>query len=505
MHTINRSKTTHSRNAASANHAKGKMDGQKLADPWYLDRSNLVFLALVLLLLLINFGQLAYRLFQPTDGWTISIDLAMDRFDRNILGEPSPIQSGDKILGIAGHSYAYYLSGRSNFLDLRPANWHVGETVTYQVQRAGKEIDLTVPLYSWKIVPILKELISPFILLGFLTLGLGFLSFFKRPKEWGARSLLLFGASFFMTMLSGVINQAVDALLPTYLLSNFFSFAIFVLLMFPSFFLLSVSFPKTKKFVNRWPWLTILTVYGISPVFIVLVGNAGIGWILVIVFALLSLAAVIHSAFTIKDPVGRLQIRWAVSGVVMGALAIILNNILAFGFVDRPMLGNIPHFLANLIISLAFLSFFLGFAIAILRYRLWEIDVIIRRTLVYGALTLILAVIYFSSVVLLQNFFQAITRQNQSPIAIVLSTLVIVALFTPLRRRIQTDIDRRFYRQKYDADKMLRSFANTVRNEVDLEKVSEQLLLVVGETLQPESLSLWVAQTSKKGDRSRFK
>lgn len=501
MHKIDRSKTANRGNATSDNHATGKMDSQRPTYSWYLDRNSLVFLALILLLILINFGQLAYRLFQPTDGWTIKIDPAANRFDRNILGEPSPIQSGDKILSIVGYPYANYLTGRSNFLDLRPANWLMGGTVTYQVQRDGKEINLTVPLYSWRIVPILKELINPFVLLGFLILSLGFLSFFKSPKEWGARFLLLFSVSFFTTMLSQVVNQTVDTLLPTYLLSSFFSFANIVFLMFPSFFLLSVSFPKPKQFVSRWPWPVILAVYGISPGLAVITGNAGLGWIMVIVFALLSLAAVIHSAFTIKDPVGRLQVRWAVSGVVIGAMAMILNNILAIVFVDRPVSGNILHFLANLILSLAFLAFFLGFAIAILRYRLWEIDVIIRRTLVYGALTLTLAGIYFGGVVLLQDLFQAITRQNQSPLALVVSTLVIVALFTPLRRRIQIDIDRRFYRQKYDADKMLRSFANTVRNEVDLEKLSAQLLLVVGDTLQPESLSLWVIQTPEKGDR----
>jgi hypothetical protein len=133
----------------------------------------------------------------------------------------------------------------------------------------------------------------------------------------------------------------------------------------------------------------------------------------------------------------------------------------------------------------------IGFAV--LKYRLYDIDIIINRALVYGPLTVSLAVVYFGGVVVTQAAFRTVTGQEQQPqFAVVVSTLAIAALFGPLRRRIQSVIDRRFYRKKYDAARIMAAFGVRLRDEVDLQTLSDDLLEVVKETVQPAHASLWL-------------
>jgi hypothetical protein len=148
-----------------------------------------------------------------------------------------------------------------------------------------------------------------------------------------------------------------------------------------------------------------------------------------------------------------------------------------------------------LLVAVGGLSGPMAIGIAILRYRLYEIDLIINRTLVYGSLTAILVALYFVGIVVLQRVFVLLTGQK-STLAVVASTLVIAALFNPLRRRIQAFIDRRFYRRKYDARKTLEAFSAQLRDETDLEALSDDLLGVVRETMQPAHVSLWLRPES---------
>ena len=143
------------------------------------------------------------------------------------------------------------------------------------------------------------------------------------------------------------------------------------------------------------------------------------------------------------------------------------------------------------VLSFAGVPVAIGFAV--LKYRLYDIDVVINRTLVYGSLTVMLVALYFASVATTQTILRALTGQTEQPqLAIVVSTLVIAALFNPLRRRIQSFIDRRFYRRKYDARKILEAFSARLRDETDLETLKNDLAGVIRETMQPAHVSLWL-------------
>jgi len=188
----------------------------------------------------------------------------------------------------------------------------------------------------------------------------------------------------------------------------------------------------------------------------------------------------------------RSQLKWVMwLGAVVVALSLVVG-ILPASVVDTETGGKIAGFLrvVNFILWQCFAA--VAFGVAILRHRLWDIDVIIRKTLIYSALTALLAFVYFGSVVLLQRLFGSLTGAAQSPLAIVISTLAIAALFTPLRRRIQDAIDRRFFRRKYDSQQVLAQFALTARDETDLDALTGELARVVRDTMQPERVSVWL-------------
>jgi hypothetical protein len=197
----------------------------------------------------------------------------------------------------------------------------------------------------------------------------------------------------------------------------------------------------------------------------------------------------------ISTPMQRQQTKYAVWGLVIAfatAFLAFLVNYLGGLFIPSP-LTSLQLKLLSLTITLlvALPALPLSVALSILRYRLWDIDLLIRRTLVYGLLSASLALFYFGLVVVLEGVLRSLVGSS-GQVATVISTLVIAALFSPLRRRIQEFIDRRFYRRKYDTEQALAVFANAARSETDLEQLSAKLTGTVQETLQPEQVSLWL-------------
>jgi hypothetical protein len=193
----------------------------------------------------------------------------------------------------------------------------------------------------------------------------------------------------------------------------------------------------------------------------------------------------------------RQQLKWVVYSVALVALLLPPGILLVAVVLPSP--GDARILLAGLFPLIP-----ISVGIGILKYRLYDIDLIINRTLVYGTLTAMLALVYFGGVTATQALFRALTGQEQQPqIAVVVSTLVIAALFNPLRRRIQSFIDSRFYRKKYDAAKTLEAFSAKLRDETDLDAWSEDLVGVVRETMQPAQVSLWLrSDTASEKDEA---
>jgi hypothetical protein len=198
----------------------------------------------------------------------------------------------------------------------------------------------------------------------------------------------------------------------------------------------------------------------------------------------------------------RQQIKWVVFGI-SAALAVFLGISLLLGaFTPKSTSAGalLAYFVGNTLVGyLAILLIPISIGIAVLRYRLFDVDIIINRTLVYGSLTAILAVSYEGTIVVLQHLLRVLTGQ-ESQVVVVASTLAIAAMFEPLRRRIQGFVDRSFYRNKYDARKTLEAFSATLRNETDLEALRGDLVGAVRETMQPAHVPLWLRpETASKG------
>jgi hypothetical protein len=234
----------------------------------------------------------------------------------------------------------------------------------------------------------------------------------------------------------------------------------------------------------------VVNPYGVDSPLVRIVGIAGV---LLVVGSMVASAISVIVRARHAGRVERQQIKWLAYG---GAVAV--GASLVAGAIS---IWSVTVSIAITNIALLALPIFTG--IAIVRYRLYDIDFLINRTLVYGALTATLALVYFGSVATAQAIFRAFTGQQEQPqLAVVVSTLVIAALFNPLRRRIQSFIDRRFYRRKYDARKTLEAFSATLRDETDLEALRVGLVGVVRETMQPEHVSLWLRpDTPRNGTR----
>jgi hypothetical protein len=275
------------------------------------------------------------------------------------------------------------------------------------------------------------------------------------------------------------------------------------------FVFLPLYFPHGRLPSPRWRWAVLIVIGAIAlalvpSMFRVTMTGQNIPYEMVNPIGIPGVPDVEENALLFGMLVGGLTI-----GLITAAAAVIVRYrqsqgvqrqqlkwfLYSVAFYPLLLLGDsLPEVMSDILLGLEVILLPIAVCVAVLRYRLYDIDVIIRRTTSYAILTGLLLLVYFGTIVVLQRLLSPITGDSQA--AVVLSTLLIAALFLPLRRRVQDAIDRRFFRRKYDAEQVLEQFAATVRDETDLDALTAELVRVIQETMQPEFVSVWLKPDS---------
>jgi hypothetical protein len=419
----------------------------------------------------------------------------------------SILQEGDVVTAVAGEEIGHWAQSVFRLGVSRP-EMKLGETVTYRVIRDEKVQDIDVVLGRLPVRPILSQHWGA-LLFAFISQVVAGFVLLRRPNEPTARALFIWAMSGSHTYAWSFFLQVSDIVGGL----GFWLYRIATpglwLMYWPAGLHLALTFPKQLGVIRRRPWL-IKALYILS--FGLFLTQLAWHWlrsenmlvwlsqwgpaenIVSAVFLFVSMIAIVVQYRTSSTYTDRIRIRWAVYGAgISGTLGLVFWTIL-------PMFIDLKFLNANLL-GLLMLPFPLSLALSIWRHQLFDIDFIIRKTLLYALLTAFLALVYFSAVVFLQQVFRSLTGE-ESAAAIVISTLVIAALFNPLRIRLQDFIDRRFYREKYNAEKALARFAAIARDETNLDQLKSALLQVVQETMQPAQASLWVKPVTERDQQA---
>jgi hypothetical protein len=328
-----------------------------------------------------------------------------------------------------------------------------------------------------------------------LCFAVGAVIFWRRSDDWMALLVALVVVAAFTYGTIYVLNSYSAWQVPAIILNVIGSGVLFLV----------ISLFPDGRFVPRWTrWL--LPCWVVSGMVFLFFRDASFAyqvsnlvWHAEFVLILIAQIYRYHHAFS---PLQRQQTKWFLFG---GCVAGIISTGLAVPQYLFPSLGQAGSFYQLIIIPVFIvisLIFPICIGLAILRYRIYDIDIIIRRTLVYSTLTFVLAVIYEVSVFTLQSFTSGLTLIKGNQLAIIASTFLIGGLFKPLYDRIRALIDRRFYRRKYDAARTVAAFSATIRDEVDLNQLCSKLIAVVEETMQPAHVSLWLCPPKRSSEKT---
>jgi hypothetical protein len=448
----------------------------------------------------------ALVLHQPGDGCLTDLNSGTTIFA--CVGDwETPLLPGDRIVTVAGLTIGgdVLIRGEHDRLTAQAT----AASLPYVVERDGATITLSVPLGRLDGQGILRAfgaglMYYTFGWLYFIFVGATVI-FALAPRARATQLLLIASGSgvAVVTLAWSADGVGANLLAPMPLYVGLVVLATFWgWLLMPTLLLLVLSFPRRVWPLARWPRATPVLLYGLPLAALVASLITGLSEIYLASLGLGALAFLVATIVVttttyrrVRDPVVRAQTAWLCLGLLLGIG--IWPLLFVFGSASAPPAESGAGLWLTIDMALQVVTsvvFAVCLGIAITRYRLFDIEVVIRRTAVYGALTATLAAVYLAAVALAQSLVRAMTGQ-ESDLAVVVATLTVAALFQPLRARIQAFIDRRFFRRKYDAAAVLSAHAAVVRDEVNVDQVTAALVGTVQGTLQPASIAVWVRDT----------
>jgi hypothetical protein len=462
---------------------------------------RLVMLAIAAILLIATILFFRMRISMPVDGIRLETTKPIYKADgilvtaQNTL--PGGIKQGDVITAVDGISMQTWAKELFNSNSAK-VEFHIGQPVVYTVLRRGISVNVPIIYKRYSV----KQLISSHwgtLVFALITQIVAIFVFWRRPDDLSARLLFLFAflgcnayAWSFGLMANDLINK-----------NGFWYYSIFIhvvwLLYWSAALHFALVFPHESQLLRGHPGRRLWIYVGALAFFFSYIGVSytqsknvlewigswsTAGYIVPLLYLGGMVGVMTWNYWHTDDGAARKKIRWAVYGAFISGFGGLVLWIIPPIFLGWPLIS--PN-LMGLMVTV----FPVTLAIAIVRYQLFDIDLIINRTLVYSLLTAILTIVFLFMVVLLQFLIRSITGQN-SQFSIVLSTLLILLLFTPLKEFLQNFIDLRFFRHKYDAQKAVEKFTKKVRNMVEAEQIKEELLTTVDQTLQPEHSQIWL-------------
>lgn len=472
-------------NGATDRHARAGEDSKGLPSPYERNllaqhRTRWVILGLALVFLLLAAGQKAYRMTLPFDGWVEAVAPDNYTFARNALGRPSPLRVGDELLAVAGQDVTDWRR-RALWGQLqRPARWRVGATVRYTVRRAGRIQDLAVRLYAWDPRLLLGWPTLQLLIQGVPLLALALFVFLKRPDDHAARLLLAFGVAqgmillnYFDGLVPGPGLETAFAPAPVFWVARAISQELLSDLNLLTTYL-ALTFPVRRGPARTHPRAVVVALALLAvcwyPLYLLHL-NALVaieGALSLLGLLLLQVGVVLYNAVTLRDPVVRAQARWLGLGYVYSTAAFLVTFLCLFGFLPRAWADWPPLSVNGLVLAATL-------AVAILRYRLFAIDLILNRALVYGTLSAFVIGAYVAIVGYLGALFPA----HNGLVPPLVATGLVAVLFQPLRERVQRWVNRLLYGERDDPYAVLARLGQRLESAL----ASDELLPTIAETV----------------------